>query len=49
MQNLTQEQAAAKMHISRGSLWRILQGARTKVILALTAGKSIIHLQIHKE
>ncbi len=43
---LTQEQAAARMHISRGSLWRILQEARTNVISALTAGKSHIHVQI---
>lgn len=48
-QNLTQEQAAARMHISRGSLWRILQAARTKVISALTAGKSHINLRIQDE
>ena len=47
--NLTQEQAAEKMEISRGSLWRILQHARTKVISALTAGKSHIHLEINDE
>jgi predicted DNA-binding protein (UPF0251 family) len=46
---LTQEQAAAQMHISRGSLWRILQEARIKVISALTAGKSHIHIQILDE
>ncbi len=48
-QSLTQEQAAVKMQISRGSLWRILQGARTKVISALTAEKSHIRLQILDE
>lgn len=49
-QNLTQEEAATKMHVSRGTLWRILQGARTKVISVLSAGKSHIHLQIcHSE
>ena len=41
---LTQEQAAERMQISRGSLWRILQEGRIKVISALTAGKSHIHL-----
>ncbi len=45
-EGLTQEQAATQMHISRGSLWRILQEARKKVISALTAGKSHIHMQI---
>ncbi|MHA1972015.1 MAG: DUF134 domain-containing protein [Candidatus Hodarchaeales archaeon] len=45
-ENLTQEQAAAQMQISRGSLWRILQQARKKVIAALSSGKTHIKLDI---
>ncbi|WP_455465290.1 DUF134 domain-containing protein [Candidatus Hodarchaeum mangrovi] len=45
-ENFTQEQAAEKMHISRGTFWRILQEARRKVIFALTSGKTLIHLSI---
>ena len=45
-ENFTQEQAAEKMRISRGTFWRILQRARQKVILALTSGKTLIHLSI---
>ncbi len=45
-EGLTQEQAATQMNISRGSLWRILQEARAKVITALTAGKTHINLEI---
>jgi predicted DNA-binding protein (UPF0251 family) len=43
-ENLTQEQAAERMRISRGTFWRILQEARQKIILALTSGKTNIHL-----
>jgi len=46
-ENLTQEQAAEKMRVSRGTLWRILQEARRKVIIALTSGKTFIHLSIN--
>ena len=45
-ENLTQEQAAERMHISRGTLWRILQEARHKTIIALTSGKSHIKVKI---
>ncbi|MFX0014058.1 MAG: DUF134 domain-containing protein [Promethearchaeota archaeon] len=48
-ENLTQEQAAERMHISRGTLWRILQQARKKVILALNSGKASVHLNISEE
>ena len=34
-EDLTQEQAAEKMQISRGTLWRILQNARKKIISVL--------------
>ena len=48
-ENLTQEQAAERMHISRGTLWRILQQARSKIISALTSGKTNVHLKLIKE
>jgi predicted DNA-binding protein (UPF0251 family) len=48
-ENLTQEQAAEKMHISRGTLWRILQLARKKIFSALNSGKTHIHLRVDDE
>ena len=45
-ENLTQEQAAERMHISRGTLWRILHEARQKIITALTSGRKHISLTI---
>jgi predicted DNA-binding protein (UPF0251 family) len=45
-QNLTQEQAAERMQISRGTLWRIMQQARKKLITALNSGKANIHVNI---
>ncbi|MFX1286359.1 MAG: DUF134 domain-containing protein [Promethearchaeota archaeon] len=48
-QNLTQEQAAERMHISRGTLWRILQQARKKLISALYSGKTDIHVYINED
>ena len=43
-ENMTQEQAAIVMKISRGTLWRIIQGARQKVIQALISGNTKILL-----
>ena len=37
----TQEEAARKMGISRGTLWRILEGARKKVVAALVEGRPL--------
>lgn len=48
-EGLTQEQAAERMHISRGTLWRILQQARKKVISVLNSGKKHIQLDINKD
>lgn len=48
-QNLTQEQAAERMQVSRGTLWRILQQARKKVISVLNSGKAHIHININEE
>ena len=48
-ENLTQEQAAERMQISRGTLWRILQKARKKIVIALNSGKSHIQLSINED
>ncbi|MFW9905068.1 MAG: DUF134 domain-containing protein [Candidatus Thorarchaeota archaeon] len=40
-ENLTQEDAAEKMKISRGTFWRILDSARKKVTSSLMEGKEI--------
>lgn len=40
-ENLTQENAAEKMKISRGTYWRILDSARKKVTSSLMEGKKI--------
>ena len=40
-ENLTQEEAAEKMKISRGTFWRILNNARKKVVSSLMEGKEI--------
>lgn len=48
-ENMTQEQAAIAMRISRGTLWRIIQGARQKVIQALVSGNTRIKVIPEKE
>ena len=48
-EDLTQEEAAERMHISRGTLWRILQQARKKVISVLNSGKKHIQLDINTD
>ena len=40
-ENLTQEDAAERMKISRGTFWRILDSARKKVTTSLMEGKEI--------
>ena len=44
-ENLTQEQAAERMQVSRGTLWRIIQQARLKIIQALESGSLLIKLE----
>ena len=40
-ENLTQEDAAERMKISRGTFWRLLDSARKKVTASLMEGKEI--------
>ena len=42
--NMTQEEAAQSMNISRGTVWRIIRKARKNVIDALISGSK--HIQI---
>jgi len=41
LEGLSQEEAGAKMGISRGTIWRLLQNARKKTAQALTEGRPI--------
>jgi predicted DNA-binding protein (UPF0251 family) len=41
MAGLSQEEAGQKMHISRGTIWRLVQSARKKAALALSEGRPI--------
>jgi predicted DNA-binding protein (UPF0251 family) len=42
LDGLTQEEAGAAMGVSRGTIQRILSGARKKVAMALAKGKAIV-------
>jgi uncharacterized protein len=42
LDDLTQEDAGARMDISRGTVQRVLSAARKKVAMALTQGKAIV-------
>jgi len=42
LDDLTQEEAGAKMGVSRGTIQRILAAARKKVAQALTRGQAIV-------
>jgi predicted DNA-binding protein (UPF0251 family) len=41
LEELTQEEAGARMGVSRGTIWRLLQRTRKKVAQALTEGRAI--------
>jgi len=41
-QGLTQEEAAERMRISRGTVWRCLDSARKKVVAMLVEGRELI-------
>ncbi|MFX0123887.1 MAG: DUF134 domain-containing protein [Candidatus Hodarchaeota archaeon] len=47
-ENLTQEDAAERMKISRGTFWRILDSTRKKVTSSLMEGKQI-HVIIEED
>ncbi|MEQ9715196.1 MAG: DUF134 domain-containing protein [Candidatus Asgardarchaeum sp.] len=41
-EDLTQEEAGKRMNISRGTVWRLLQSARKKIIRAILEGHELI-------
>ena len=41
LENLNQEDAGAKMGVSRGTIWRLLQSGRTKIALAIVEGRRL--------
>jgi RNA polymerase sigma factor (sigma-70 family) len=41
LEDLSQEEAGERMGVSRGTVWRLQKGARTKIALALTEGRRI--------
>ncbi|MHA1754348.1 MAG: DUF134 domain-containing protein [Candidatus Odinarchaeia archaeon] len=42
LEGLTQDEAGKKMNISRGTVWRLLESGRRKVVDALVNGKPIV-------
>ena len=40
-EGLNQEEAGKAMHVSRGTVWRLLKEGRRKVVTALTEGRPI--------
>lgn len=42
MQGLDQEKAGKKMGVSRGTIWRLLQTGRKKIVTALTENRPLI-------
>lgn len=45
LENLSQEEAGTAMGVSRGTIWRLLNGGRMKVTRALTEGRRLEILQ----
>ena len=41
LEDLSQEEAGIRMGVSRGTIWRLLHGARKKIAQALTEGRRI--------
>lgn len=42
LSGLSQEEAGEKMRISRGTIWRLLQRGRKKVVKALIEGRKLV-------
>ncbi len=40
-ENLTQEQAGVEMGVSRGTIWRLVQSARTKILTSILEGQAL--------
>ncbi|QOJ79339.1 DUF134 domain-containing protein [Infirmifilum lucidum] len=46
LEDLTQDEAAAKMGVSRGTLWRTVESARKKLVQALVEKRPIIIIKV---
>ncbi|MCW4018801.1 MAG: DUF134 domain-containing protein [Candidatus Bathyarchaeota archaeon] len=42
LEDFSQEEAGVRMGVSRGTIWRLLQDGRKKVVKALTEGCSLV-------
>ncbi|NIR87814.1 DUF134 domain-containing protein [Candidatus Bathyarchaeota archaeon] len=42
LEGLSQEEAGERMGVSRGTVWRLLQGARKKTAQAITEGRPLL-------
>ena len=42
LEGLSQEEAGERMGVSRGTIWRLLQSARKKIVQAITEARSLI-------
>jgi len=42
LEGLSQDEAGTRMGVSRGTVWRLLQSARKKVIQSLTEGRPLL-------
>jgi hypothetical protein len=42
MEKLSQEEASEAMGVSRGTIWRLLQGGRAKIASALMEGRPLL-------
>jgi len=40
-ENLTQEQAGIRMQVSRGTIWRLVQSGRTKILSSILEGRPL--------
>ena len=49
LEDLSQEEAGQRMRVSRGTVWRLLQNARKKVITAIVQGRVLDILQPEAE
>ncbi len=45
LEGLSQEEAGERMGVSRGTVWRLLQSARQKVITVIVQGRALDILQ----
>ncbi|MHA1377074.1 MAG: DUF134 domain-containing protein [Candidatus Helarchaeota archaeon] len=40
-ENITQEQAGVRMQVSRGTIWRLVQSARSKILSSILEGRPL--------